>query len=443
MKLYRKILAGLMALSMMTTFMAGCDKTNSTEDNTTVGESSTDGSNANTDTDSSDTEDDNKTPSQPDNLDYTDEITEGIVMTVGGYDIDVEEYRYYFLNLKSQISGGDDSYWEGEATETTDEEGNTITQTAEESKRERLSQLKDYAITYLVNNYCVEQLAKDNNVSLTAEEIQAVEDEYNETKASYESSEDADYDTFEDYLTSTYCTKELYLKSTTRQALEEKVVRTLYEEDFRENLLPQYVHCQHILFSTTSVTAETQAVPDDATDEEKEEINASNDKALEDAKSEIKAKAEEVLQQIRDGADFEEMLAEYNEDPGETINDDGSVDGYYFKSGTMVEAFEDVAFSLEDNEVSDLVETSYGYHIIKKIPITDDDEYINKNILSFLMYDVNTGESTEYYDKYLELANSYYDNMEVTFSDDYYNINTTSLPVKSSVYAYIEPVTVE
>lgn len=445
MKVYRKILAGLMALSIMATFMVGCNKS-SDSDNTTVGESSANSSSSNddssTDSDGTDTSsnvEENKTPSQPDNLDYTDEITDGVVMTVGGYDIDVEEYRYYFLNLKKSIGGDDETYWEGTATEGTDSSGNDASKTAEDDKRDKLSQLKEYVITYLVNNYCVEQIAKDNNISLTADEIQAVQDAYDETKASYESNEDAEYDTFEDYLTSTYCTKELYIQSTTRQALEEKVVRSLYEEDFRKNLLPEYIHCEHILFSTTGVTAETEAVPDDATDDEKAEIESSNDKALEEAKSDIKKKAEEVLQKIKDGADFEEMLAEYNEDPGETINEDGSVNGYYFKSGTMVSAFEDAAFALEDNEVSDLVETSYGYHIIKKIPITDDDEYINKNILSLIMYDLNTGENTTYYTQYLELANEYYDNMEVTFSDEYYNINTKSLPEKSSVFPYIEP----
>ena len=453
MKVYRKILAGLMALSMMATFMVGCDKSNNTDgaDNTTVGESSadnstssndnnsTDDNNTNNTADTSSTVEENKTPSQPDNLDYTDEITDGVVMTVGGHDINMEEYRYYFLNLKKSIGGDDETYWDGTATEGTDSSGNNVSKTAEDDKRDKLSQLKNYVITYLVNNYCVEQIAKDNNISLTADEIQAVQDKYDETKASYESNESSEYDTFEDYLTSTYCTKELYIQSTTRQALEEKVVRSLYEDDFRKNLLPQYIHCEHILFSTTNVTAETEAIPDDATDDEKAEIQSNNDKALEEAKSDVRKKAEEVLQKIKDGADFDEMVAEYNEDPGETVNEDGSVNGYYFKSGTMVQAFEDAAFALGDNEVSDLVETDYGYHIIKKIPITDDDEYINKNILSLIMYDLNTGENTTYYTQYLEMANKYYDDMEVTFSDEYYNINTKSLPEKSSVFPYIEP----
>jgi len=426
MKLYKKVLVGVIALSMVATFMSGCSSKDNADGN--VGDSSA----SNTDASSTETEE----TSLPDNIDYTDEITDGVIMTVGGYDIDVEEYRYYFLNLKQSFDGGDDSYWDGEAIEGTDESGNDVSQTVEESRRERLSSLKDYVTTYLINNYCVELMAKDYNIELTADELKKVEDTYNETKESYESDETAQFDTFEDYLTSTYCTKDLYLKSITRQALEEKVVRTLYEEDFRENLLPEYNHVQHILFSTTGLTAETEEVPDDATDDEKAKIEAANEEATNKSKEEVKAKAEEVLQKIKDGADFEEMIAEYNEDTGETVAEDGSVEGYYFKEGTMVTEFEDAFFALDENEVSDIVETTYGYHIIKRLPI--DEEYIEKNLLSMIMYDMSTGETTEYYDQYMELADSYYDAMEVTYSDDYYNINTASIPVKSSTFPYVE-----
>ncbi len=433
MKNYKKLIAGLMALSMFATLMVGCSS--STDDSTATEDTTS--ADASSDDTSSDTDDEDTVP---DNLDYTDEITDGVLLTIGDNDIDVEEYRYYFLNLKASFDGGDDSYWDGEATEGTDEDGNDITQTAEESQRERLKDLKDYVVTFLINNYCVEQIAKDNGIELDADELAEVEQTYQDSKESYESDESRSYDTFEDYLTSTYCNKDLYMKSITRQALEKKVVLALYEDDFRENLLPQYVHCQHILFSTTSLQTVTEAIPDDATDEEREELQAENDEAIANAKAEVKATAEDVLQQIRDGADFEEMLIEYNEDPGETVGDDGHVLGYYFTEGTMVDEFEDACFALGDNEVSDLVETDYGYHIIKRIPITDDDEYINENLVTLIMQDPNLGTTTDYYDQYMDLADSYYENMSVTYGDDYYNVNTVSIPEISSVFDNAQPI---
>lgn len=87
-------------------------------------------------------------------------------------------------------------------------------------------------------------------------------------------------------------------------------------------------------------------------------------------KAEAKKKAEKVLQKAKAGEDFDKLIAEYNEDPGMEM----SPDGYTFTLNEMVPEFEESAFSLKVGEISGLVETVYGYHIIKKeplAPITD------------------------------------------------------------------------
>ena len=75
-----------------------------------------------------------------------------------------------------------------------------------------------------------------------------------------------------------------------------------------------------------------------------------------------KATAEEVLKKLNDGGDFAKLAKEYSTDTSNAENG-GSLG--YFGKGQMVAEFEDVAFKLKVNEISDPVKTEYGYHIIK------------------------------------------------------------------------------
>ena len=76
---------------------------------------------------------------------------------------------------------------------------------------------------------------------------------------------------------------------------------------------------------------------------------------------EDEALAKELISRIKKGESFDALMKEYNIDPGATE------EGYTFTKGEMVEPFEKAAFALEVGGVSDIVETDYGYHIIKKI----------------------------------------------------------------------------
>jgi parvulin-like peptidyl-prolyl isomerase len=79
-------------------------------------------------------------------------------------------------------------------------------------------------------------------------------------------------------------------------------------------------------------------------------------------KAETRKKMEDILARAKKGEDFAALTKQYTEDPG--FKDNG---GLYedFEHGKMVKPFEDAAFSVPVGQISGLVETEYGYHILK------------------------------------------------------------------------------
>lgn len=77
---------------------------------------------------------------------------------------------------------------------------------------------------------------------------------------------------------------------------------------------------------------------------------------------EAEKKAKEVLAKAKAGEDFAALAKQYSADPG--TKDNGGDLGF-FGQGQMVPEFEKAAFALKKNEISDLVKTDYGYHIIQ------------------------------------------------------------------------------
>ena len=115
-------------------------------------------------------------------------------------------------------------------------------------------------------------------------------------------------------------------------------LKVQYQKNIQDYQVPNRVHVEHILLMTVGKT--------DA------EVD------------EIKKKAEDVLKQARSGAKFEDLAKKYTEDPG--TKDKGGDLGWLVQGQTVPE-FEKAAFSLQKGQISDLVRTQYGFHIIKVI----------------------------------------------------------------------------
>lgn len=105
---------------------------------------------------------------------------------------------------------------------------------------------------------------------------------------------------------------------------------------------------QHVLIKTYSLNEEGERVP-----------------YTEQAKKQAYQTAKEVWQKAKDGEDFSGLITEYSED---------SSSSYSFGKGSLDTAFEEAAFNLSTNEISSVVESASGYHVIKCISTFDREE---------------------------------------------------------------------
>jgi len=103
-----------------------------------------------------------------------------------------------------------------------------------------------------------------------------------------------------------------------------------------------------------------------------------------DKKADTRKKLQDIQKKILAGEDFSSLAKEHSQGPSNVRGGDLG----YFTRGRMVKPFEDVAFKLAPNEVSDIVETQFGYHLIKVLdhqpqnnPSFDE---IKPKIMSFL-----------------------------------------------------------
>ncbi len=84
--------------------------------------------------------------------------------------------------------------------------------------------------------------------------------------------------------------------------------------------------------------------------------------ASDSAKAAARREAEQVVEEIRKGGDFEVLARRFSDDPG---SKERGGDLGWFKQGQMVRPFEQVAFAMRPGDVSGIVETQFGFHIIK------------------------------------------------------------------------------
>jgi len=164
----------------------------------------------------------------------------------------------------------------------------------------------------------------------------------------------------------------------TKANIAEKDMQAFYDQNKSKFLAPEQVKAEFVVFSlanilpTINVTEDEiksffKANADKYQNQQQREAShiliAASKNAPPAEKAKAKAKAEDVLNQIRKNPkQFEELAKKYSQDP-ESAKKGGDLGS--FGRGMMVKPFDDAVFSMKVNEISNIVESDFGYHIIK------------------------------------------------------------------------------
>ena len=251
------------------------------------------------------------------------------VMKLGGYNVKRDFYKYLFLNTKTSFDNGDESYWQNEEND--------------------VSKITDYVLASLKETYGMFALADEYKITLSKEDKESVSAFIEDSKQGM--------------------TDEEYQKSLAESYMTEDIYRFILEVQQLE-----YLVYEHLMSESSGVINVDDETLEKAVDEEF--VRATHIlftfKNEEERKAQLE-KANQILEKLKNGEDFETLKEEHSDD----TDLKGNKDGYYFTHGEFKNEFEYTAFELNVGEISEVITTDVGYHIIKRLPI--EDEYVNKN----------------------------------------------------------------
>ena len=288
---------------------------------------------------------------------------EDTVMTVDGVDVSFDEYMYYLNTAASTLI----SYYQASTGGGVDWDGVCIYDKTKTNAEWCINE----ALYNAAQGCVIMSKGKSMNALPTDEQLKSLEDNISTIRKNYEESDDPDA-AFADALNGQGFTLESFKAVNKINFTLGNIFTSLYGENgekLSEEKLQTYIEengymtSAHILFRT------------------KEDVKGENGQTTQEelsdsAKAEKKAQAEKLCKELKAIKDdtqrkekFFEYMKEYSEDPGK----DSFPNGYCFTEGTMVEEYTDTTKELKNYEVSDVVESDFGYHIIMRLPTVSSD----------------------------------------------------------------------
>lgn len=239
-------------------------------------------------------------------------------------------------------------------------------------------QIKENVLDGLIIRQIELQQARKRNITLSSAEKKAIDQQIEQYKSDSQSGTEfkqylqtigATENEYKDQVIKSQIVSKLYDEATKNQKASDAEIESYYnshKSDFVE------VKASHILFKV-------------------------NDSKEEAAK---KKKAEEILQMIKDGQNFEKLAQKYSED--ETTKQKGGDMGYLRKNIIIQyygNEFGNAVFSLGIGEISNIVQTNDGFHIIK---VTDRKQLLLSDVKDEIKSTIESQKKDEYYQSLLE-----------------------------------------
>jgi len=262
----------------------------------------------------------------------TTDFAENEIFRIEGISCVLPEINVYLTTARNQYEGVF-----GEEIWSVDVENETLGARFKEIMIARIAQIK--AMNLLAEKY---------EVSLDQSENAIVQQATNEYMASLSTTE----------IATLGIDKEIVRKMYAEYAIADKIYKVLTKD-----INPEISDDEARIITVRHILIKTYAV------------DGNNNKTVFTGalKADAYERCADILNQIKAGGDFDALAFEYNED---------TQTEYSFGQGIMPEAYEDAAFNLAKDEVSDIVETEYGYHIIKCINTFNREETdINKQTI--------------------------------------------------------------
>lgn len=297
-----------------------------------------------------------------------------VLFTVDGIDVTADFYLYWLaydcysidLNYQNMMGTGLDF---DEVTP----EGMTAGEYLKEDARRA-------AVTYLM----IEREAKNNNAELTEEQKAQWEQE----KAAF--IESVGQEAYEQLLQERGISEETFdrvgvMTNYLYENVKQVLVPPLTEEEADKYRAEQNLYgAKHILLLSADESADGSVILSTG-DVPKNEDGSDFTGTAEEYNAAAKAKLEDILAQVKAASDpaakFDELMHQYSQDTGLESNPDGYT---FTPESSFVDEFKDAVYDLEPGEISDVVESSFGYHILLRTVPDVNEQYQEEQMLALI-----------------------------------------------------------